>query len=81
MSNMKISIIIPAYNEEEYLPKLLESIEKQDFKDYEVIIADANSSDNTREIAESYGCTVVAVGFLFFGLDKICKKTLERNKP
>ena len=62
MSNMKISIIIPAYNEEEYLPKLLESIEKQDFKDYEVIIADANSSDNTREIAESYGCTVVDGG-------------------
>ena len=32
------------------------------FKDYEVIIADANSSDNTREIAESYGCTVVDGG-------------------
>ena len=62
MSKMKISIVIPAYNEEEYLPKLLESIEKQDFKDYEVIIADANSTDNTREIARSHGCKVVDGG-------------------
>ena len=37
---MKISIIIPTYNEEEYLPKLLESIKSQDFTDYEVIVPD-----------------------------------------
>ena len=44
---MKISIIIPTYNEEEYLPKLLESIKSQDFTDYEIIVADAQSDDNT----------------------------------
>ncbi|MBQ2962634.1 MJ1255/VC2487 family glycosyltransferase [Methanobrevibacter sp.] len=59
---MKISIIIPTYNEEEYLPKLLESIKSQDFTDYEVIVADAQSNDNTREIAAEYGCTVVEGG-------------------
>ena len=59
---MKISIIIPTYNEEEYLPKLLESIKSQDFTDYEVIVADAQSNDNTREIAEEYGCVVVEGG-------------------
>ena len=59
---MKISIIIPTYNEEEYLPKLLESIKSQDFTDYEVIVADAQSIDNTREIAEEYGCIVVEGG-------------------
>ncbi len=31
--NVKLSIIIPTYNEEEYLPKLLYSIKEQDFKD------------------------------------------------
>ena len=46
---MKISIIIPAYNEEETLPSLLKSIKTQNFKDYEIIIADANSTDKTRE--------------------------------
>lgn len=59
---MILSIIIPTYNEEEYLPVLLESIKKQDFDDYEVIIADANSTDRTREIAEEYGCIVVDGG-------------------
>ena len=59
---MKISIIIPTYNEEEYLPKLLESIKSQDFTDYEVIVADAQSDDNTREIAKEYGCIVVEGG-------------------
>ena len=52
---MILSIIIPTYNEEEYLPLLLESIKQQDFRDYEIIVADANSKDNTVKIAEEYG--------------------------
>lgn len=59
---MKLSIIIPTYNEEKYLPKLLQSIKDQNFSDYEVIVADADSTDKTREIAESYGCKVVKGG-------------------
>ncbi len=57
-----VSIIIPTLNEEDYLPLLLESIKKQDFKDYQVIVADAGSKDTTREIAKSYGCNVVEGG-------------------
>ncbi len=67
---MIFSIIIPTYNEEEYLPVLLESIKKQDFDDYEVIVADANSSDKTREIAEDYGCIVVDGGLPAVGRNK-----------
>ena len=59
---MILSIIIPTYNEEEYLPVLLESIKEQSFDDYEVIVADANSTDKTREIAKEYGCIVVDGG-------------------
>jgi len=59
---MKISIIIPTLNEENCLPKLLDSIKLQDFDDYEIIIADAHSTDKTREIAEGYGCRVVDGG-------------------
>jgi glycosyltransferase involved in cell wall biosynthesis len=40
----------------------LDSIEKQDFTDYEVIVADANSTDRTREIAKEHGCIVVDGG-------------------
>lgn len=58
----KVSIITPALNEEKFIEKLLNSIKKQTFTDYEVIIADAGSSDKTREIAESYGAKVVKGG-------------------
>ena len=59
---MKLSIIIPTYNEEEYLPRLLKSIKNQDFNDYEIIVADNNSKDNTLNIAEKYGCNIVPGG-------------------
>jgi len=59
---MKVSIIIPTLNEEQMLPKLLDSIKSQEFDDYEVIVADAQSKDSTREIAEQYGCRVVDGG-------------------
>ena len=66
----RISVVIPALNEEKFLPVLLESLKNQTFKDYEVIVADAGSKDNTLEIANSYGRNrgaEVATGeFLFF---------------
>ena len=57
-----LSIIVPTKNEQANLPNLLMSIRSQSFADYEVIIADADSEDKTREIAESYGAKVVPGG-------------------
>lgn len=57
-----LSIIIPTRNEENYLPLLLESIKSQNFSDLEIIVADANSTDKTKEIAKSYGCKIVEGG-------------------
>lgn len=59
---MFVSVIIPAYNEEQYLPRLLRALKKQSYTDFEVIIADANSEDRTRELAESFGAAVVEGG-------------------
>lgn len=59
---MKLSIIIPTYNEEKYLPKLLESIKRQIFKDYEIIVVDAQSKDTTRDIATASGARIVDGG-------------------
>jgi glycosyltransferase involved in cell wall biosynthesis len=59
---VKISVIIPTYNEEEYLPKLLDCLKAQTMTDYEVIVADADSSDRTPEIAREYGARVVPGG-------------------
>ncbi len=68
-----LSIIIPTLNEESYLPLLLESIKKQDFTDYEIIIADANSKDKTRKIAKTYKCRIVAGGSVAIGRNKGAK--------
>jgi len=57
-----LSIVIPTYNEEEYLPRLLASIRSQRFEGYEIIVADAKSTDRTREIAQRFGARVVDGG-------------------
>ena len=59
---LMISIIVPTLNEAKNLPKLLRSIKNQDFKDYEIIVADAGSKDKTKEIAKQFGCKVVKGG-------------------
>lgn len=48
------SIIIPTYNSDKTLKKTLDSIIKQSFQDFEVLIADGDSKDSTVEIAKSY---------------------------
>lgn len=58
----RVSIVIPTKNEEQNLPKLLESIKCQTYKDYEIIIADAGSTDQTCMIAEKYGARCVEGG-------------------
>jgi len=57
-----LSIILPTYNEEKYLPNLLKSIKKQSYKDYEIIIADS-SKDKTKLIAKKFKCKVVNGGY------------------
>lgn len=51
---LTLSIIIPAYNEEDHLPACLDAISRQSVKPYEVLVVDNNSTDKTREIAEKY---------------------------
>lgn len=57
-----ISIVIPTKNEEDHLPELLQSIRNQSVPPREVIVADASSTDRTREIAARFGARVVEGG-------------------
>jgi glycosyltransferase involved in cell wall biosynthesis len=59
-----LSIVIPAYNEEKYLPKLLDSIQAQDFRDYEIIVVIKPSNDKTLAVASKYDCVINAGGGL-----------------
>jgi len=58
---MTISVVIPAYNEEKLLPQLLESLKKQMRPADEIIVVDASSTDKTKDVASSYGATVITV--------------------
>lgn len=51
---MKLSIIIPTYNSASVLPKALDSIVNQTFTDWEVLIMDGVSNDDTIKVAEAY---------------------------
>jgi glycosyltransferase involved in cell wall biosynthesis len=66
-----ISIIIPTLNEEKYLPRLLDNIESHNILDYEIIVSDGNSKDNTLKIANKYGCKTV--------VSKKRKPAIQRN--
>lgn len=57
--NPRVSVVIPAFNEEKFIDKTLASVLKQDFKNFELIVVDNNSIDKTAEIAESYGAKVI----------------------
>ena len=54
MNNPAISVIMTAYNTEKYIKEAIESILNQTFKDFEFIIVDDGSTDNTRLIIEEY---------------------------
>ena len=51
---MKYSLIIPVYNVEAYLDKCLDSISKQTYKNFEVIIVNDGTPDNSQKIIDKY---------------------------
>lgn len=55
-----ISVVIPAYNEEKFLGDCLKSLQEQTFKDFEIIVVDNNSTDNTASLAKSFGARVIS---------------------
>lgn len=72
----RFSIVIVTYNEELYLPKLLKSIELQDYRDYEVIVSNSpRSNDNTEKIAKEWGAKVVEGGYIAEGRNNGAKAT------
>lgn len=54
MINKNVSLILTTYNAENNLQKTLDSIEKQDYSNVEVIIKDGNSNDSTWKIIQEY---------------------------
>lgn len=51
----KVTVVVPCYNHAKYLKQRLESIYMQTYNNYEVILLDDNSPDNSQEILKKYG--------------------------
>ena len=51
---MKFSIVIPVYNVEKYIDKCLNSIINQTYKNFEVIIVNDGTKDNSQQIIDEY---------------------------
>ena len=54
MVNAKISIVVPVYNVEKYLHRCIDSILAQSFKDFELLIINDGSTDNSGAICDEY---------------------------
>ena len=63
-----VSVIIPVYNGEKYIRDAIESVLNQTYKNFEIVVADDGSTDNTVEILKEYG-------------DKIRWKSQENKGP
>ncbi len=58
---MKVTVVIPALNEEENLRNCLDALSRQTLTDFEVIVVDGGSSDSTVDVARGFGAQVVVL--------------------
>ena len=70
MSTPMFSIIVPAYNAENHIRRLLNSIKSQSFHDYELIVVCDSCADDTERIAQEYGAVTERVSFGRDGLTR-----------
>lgn len=57
----KISVVIRTYNEQKHLEEVLESLSNQTYKNFEIILVDSESTDNTLNIAKKYNVKIVQI--------------------
>ena len=53
-ANPKISVIVPVYNVEKFLPRCLDSLLAQTFSDFEILLIDDGSKDRSGNICDNY---------------------------
>ncbi len=57
----RVSIVIPTYNRVSFIPEALHSVQAQTFRDFEIILADDGSTDNTAQVVQQLGQSLIYV--------------------
>lgn len=60
----KVSVIIPTYNRARYVSEAIDSVLAQTFSDYEIIVVDDGSTDNTRDVIHAYEMQKVNIRYV-----------------
>jgi glycosyltransferase involved in cell wall biosynthesis len=61
VENVRFSVIVPVYNASALLARCLQSLAASEFRDYECIVVDDASTDDSRAVAGRFGCRLVAL--------------------
>ncbi|MBI3591279.1 MAG: glycosyltransferase [Candidatus Melainabacteria bacterium] len=69
----KVSIVIPTYNREHFISETIQSVLEQTYKDFEVVVVDDGSTDNTREKLEKFGNRIKSI------FQKNSERAIARN--
>ena len=70
----KVSVIIPSYNRKAYIQETIESVRKQSYQDFEIILIDDGSTDGTLDILKGYGDSIQLIQ------QKHAERAAARNK-
>src|SRR4030067_2135793 len=54
-----ISVVIPVKNSESTIGECIEALNRSNYNNFEIVVVDDNSSDNSIDIARSHGCKIV----------------------
>lgn len=57
--NTLVSVTIPSFNSEKFIPLCLEAVKSQSYSNLEILVIDSGSTDRTREIATNFGARVI----------------------
>ena len=74
----KISVIIPTFNREKFVVEAVESVLRQRYRDFEIIVVDDGSTDNTRSALEAYSGRITCIHQNNAGVSAARNRGIER---
>jgi len=75
----KVSVIIPTYNRGHYIAQAIDSVFSQSFHDYEIIVIDDGSTDNTQEVLKKFEGKITSIHQENQGISKTRNRAIEAS--